>query len=338
MKLKENDPEWCSAQIAALRPSPLYDICWTYAAERQNIFMKRVQGVKPPWTDDKTLQDFRFTNTYRVLDRVSQYLIKSVIGRDNAYSGDDLFFRIVLFKLFNKIETWEQLERMVGDISFANYNFDRYDRAFSSMIKRKETIYSAAYIMPSGVTSFGFPKKHENNLKLLEMMMNDSPAGQIKKMKSLGDLYSFFLNFPTIGPFLAFQYAIDINYSNLCDFSEMDFVVPGPGAIRGIQKCFPKVKKSFFPTLIRLIAEAQTVEFAHRGLTFHYLGSRKLQLIDIQNLFCEIDKYSRRLAAYQKAGHRIKQKYKINPKKIDFVFPEKWHISFSMEDAYGIDR
>lgn len=41
-----------------------------------------------------------------------------------------------------------------------------------------------------------------------------------------------------MGKFLAFQYAIDINYSELCDFSEMDYVVAGPGAHSGISKIF----------------------------------------------------------------------------------------------------
>ena len=40
-----------------------------------------------------------------------------------------------------------------------------------------------------------------------------------------------------MGDFLAFQLLIDLNYSNLTDFSEMDFVVAGPGARDGIRKC-----------------------------------------------------------------------------------------------------
>ena len=41
-----------------------------------------------------------------------------------------------------------------------------------------------------------------------------------------------------IGDFLAYQFATDLNYGNLTDFSEMEFVVPGPGALDGIRKCF----------------------------------------------------------------------------------------------------
>ena len=38
--------------------------------------------------------------------------------------------------------------------------------------------------------------------------------------------------------FLAYQYLIDLNYAAGLGFSEMDFVVPGPGARDGIRKCF----------------------------------------------------------------------------------------------------
>jgi len=35
-------------------------------------------------------------------------------------------------------------------------------------------------------------------------------------------------SYATIGDFLAYQYLIDLNYSTLLNFSEMEFVVPGP--------------------------------------------------------------------------------------------------------------
>ena len=59
------------------------------------------------------LDRHKFTNAYRASDRVSQYLIRFVI-----YQGDqtpeEIFFRTILFKLFNKIETWELLILPIG--------------------------------------------------------------------------------------------------------------------------------------------------------------------------------------------------------------------------------
>lgn len=100
------------------------------------------------------------------------------------------------------------------------------------------------------------------------------------------------LSYPTIGKFLAYQYAIDINYSELCDFSEMSFVVAGPGAQSGIEKCF-SLNKYCYEDIIKYMADNQNEEFRKRGLEFKTLFGRPLQLIDCQNLFCETDKYSR---------------------------------------------
>ena len=50
----------------------VYDLYWYFAAERQSIFEKKKQGLMAPWTKDKILQEYKFCNSYRVNDRVSQ--------------------------------------------------------------------------------------------------------------------------------------------------------------------------------------------------------------------------------------------------------------------------
>ena len=74
-----------------------------------------------PWTNDPVLLVHRFTNPYRAADRVSQYLIRHV-----AYAGtqgpDEVLLRVVLFKLFNRIATWDLLERAVGPIACQTFD------------------------------------------------------------------------------------------------------------------------------------------------------------------------------------------------------------------------
>ena len=60
------------------------------------------------------------------------------------------FFWIILFKFFNKIETWEAIEAEVGAVTFKDYAFKRYDRILKRAMENGIAIYSAAYIMPSG--------------------------------------------------------------------------------------------------------------------------------------------------------------------------------------------
>ena len=148
------------------------------------------------------------------------------------------------------------------------------------------------------------------------------------------ELYEVLLAYPTLGTFLAFQFAIDINYSELCDFSEMSFVVAGPGAKNGIRKCFGDIKGYDYEDVIRYVAERQGEEFEKRGLRFKSLFGRELQLIDCQNLFCETDKYAR-VAHPDICGvddrKRIKQQYtNRNLERIDFFYPPKWGLNHKL--------
>ncbi len=110
----------------------------------------------------------------------------------------------------------------------------------------------------------------------------------------------------------------------------MEFVVPGPGALDGISKCFSNLGGLNTAEIIRLVADLQDAEFERLGLNFQSLWGRKLQLIDCQNLFCEISKYSR-LSHPEIDGisnrKRIKQKFTENTKPIDYWFPPKWGIN-----------
>ena len=175
--------------VKKLKPTPVYDTYWEFATKRQEVFFNRMIDQTYPWTNDVILQKYKFTNAYRASDRVSQYLINHVIYNGDEYSPEDQCFRILFFKLFNKIETWEYMQDILGEISYTSYDFEKYNRVLLEKISNNERIYSAAYIMPSGKSCFGYEKKHQNNLKLLEYMMKSGLPQQIAKAKSMEELY-----------------------------------------------------------------------------------------------------------------------------------------------------
>lgn len=312
-------------------PTPTYvlDTYWKFAAERQEVFFNRINGIAPLTTDPILLRH-KFTNAYRAADRVSQYLIREVIYRGDQ-SAEELLFRILLFKLFNKIETYELLQHELGEVSWSEYDFARYTQLMHQAMQAGEKIYSGAYMMASGSSAFGYTRKHENHLKLIEAIMQAGLAQRIAEAPTMQAVYELLLSFPTIGSFLAYQFAIDINYSTLTNFSEMDFVMPGPGAKDGIRKCFSSLGDYSEADTIRYVTDLQEQEFDRLGLNFKTLWGRPLQLIDCQNLFCETDKYAR-VAHPEVSGlsnrTRIKQLYtasRLDP--IRYFFPPKWELN-----------
>ncbi len=308
-----------------IKKTPVYNTYWYFAYERQNIFWNRYYQ-KGLMTTDEILAKYKFTNTYRINDRVSQYLLRNIIY-DGDYKEEDLLFRILFFKIFNKIETWESMSKVLGEITYSTYDVDRYTKAFELL--GSKSIYSGAYIMPSGKSRFGHAKKYENHLDLLDYMMKDKLLLKIKKCCGLKDLYNTLLNYPSLGKFLAFQYSIDINYSELTDFDEMEYVVAGPGACSGIDKCFYDIGTYSKEDIIKYMSWHQQEEFEKRNLPFINLGGRNLQLIDCQNLFCETDKYARVKHPNildKKGRKRIKQLYHPNTTQIQYMYPPKWKI------------
>ena len=316
-------------QPSPAKTSVVYDSFWRFAAERQSIFFKKTETMSPPWTDDPILSSYKFTNVYRASDRVSQYLIRHVIYEGDQ-SPEEVSFRTILFRLFNKIETWEWLLSRFGEISGRGFDLAGYDAALTDALASGKRIYSAAYIMPSGRSSFGHRRKHRNQLELLNILMRDEVPQFIGSAPGMKDVFEILCSYPMIGRFLGYQLATDLNYSEICDFSEMEFVMPGPGATDGIHKCFRHLGGLSESDVIRLMTDRQEQEFERLGLQFQTLWGRPMQLIDVQNVLCEVSKYSRVKHPEIRGVDgrtRIKQVYRPSLEQIDYWFPPKWGLN-----------
>jgi hypothetical protein len=310
-------------------PSVVFDTYWRFAVERQAMYFRRLKGQAAPWTEDRVLREHRFTNAYRASDRVSQYLIRHVLYRSDAGVRDTVL-RALLFKIFNKIETWEFLQEALGEVGESTFSPSHINGLLMRALDSGASIYSAAYIMPSGPASIRQPRKHVMHLALLQDLLRDQLPERLAEAKGMAEAYRLLLALPSIGPFLAYQFATDLNYSSHFDWSEMEFVMPGPGARDGIRKCFSDLGDYSEADVIRWVSERQGEECAARGLNFKSLWGRPLQLIDCQNLFCEVDKYARVVhpeIAGRTGRMRIKQRF-LAKGIVDVPwFPPKWGIN-----------
>jgi hypothetical protein len=316
-------------RFSALRPTPVYDSYWRLAAERQAIFFRRLEGSPPPWTCDPILRHYKFTNSYRASNRTIQYLIRHVIYGDRYSSApEEVIFRILLFKVFNRVDTWRRLESALGSLSWSQFSFVRYDQVLTRAQELGYPIYSAAYIIPPVHKSDKV--KHRGHLHLVAQMMQDELTKRIEQSSSLSDVFWLLKGYPSLGDFIAYQLAIDLNYSTVLDHAESEFVVAGPGARDGLAKCFANASEFAPEDLIELVTERQVQEFDRLGIKFRSLWGRPLQLIDCQNLFCEIGKYAR-VAHPEWPGIfgriRIKQRFRPNPERFIPWYPPKWRLS-----------
>jgi hypothetical protein len=308
----------------------IFQYYFYFIQERMNIFWNKYNNTQP-WTKDEILSFYKFTNVYRAMDRVSQYLIRNVINNENSFSDEDVLLRIIVFKIFNKPDTWEYLENRVGVITIKNYDLKRINRALLEL-KQVQPIFNNAYMMTGTHSLYDHLNyKHEKWLEMVKYeLIGKSIFKKIINSNSLSEVYKLLRNCSFIGDFLAYQYTIDMNYSSVIDFSENSFVKAGIGAIRGIKKCFePLSKKYTFEDAIKYTQnnfEKYQNEFGYTD--FRPLFGRVPTLIDLQNCFCETDKYLRaKIPELQVDNKRIKQKYKESLKPLELFFPPKWDIN-----------
>lgn len=298
-----------------------------FIQERMNIFWRKYNDADL-LTKDPILQTYKFTNVYRACDRVSQYLIKNVIYQDlGRYTPEDILLRILVFKVFNKIETWEYLN---GENEITTKTFN-VEKLADSLTRRQQTkpIFSNAYMMAGSHAEYKeIPSKHQVWLQMIEdRFIKDKGLWTVLSAKSLAEVYSQLREYPLIGDFLAYQYAIDFNYSPYLNFDEDSFVKAGVGAVRGIKKCFKSYGDTYEDAIRYTQDHFDAFQNKYGFTAFRPLPGREPKLIDIQNCFCETDKYLRAKMPDLKVGNvRIKQHYKPSSGRIEYYFPKQWGV------------
>jgi len=298
---------------------------WRFAAERQLVFEQRLEGRAAPWTDDAILREYRFCNVFRASDRVSQALIGVAYARDD-FSAEDLFLRVVLFRLFSRPETFELIEAEAGLLTTANFDEQEVGGVLDRAFEEGRRLYTAAFILCAN-DAYGHRRKHRNHLALVTSMLGEGLPARLTEAPSLRAVYELLVEWPLIGPFMAYQLAIDLNYSPLLNFDENEFTVPGPGALRGLRKIFAGLGGLSPADAVYWLVDYQGEAEQKLGIAPPSLFGRPLHAIDCQNLLCEVDKYCR--VAYpelESERTRIKQRFRPNPEPLRLAFPPKWGI------------
>lgn len=292
-----------------------------FACERQWIYVNKQRGAPAPWTEDPILQNYKFTNTHRVLDRTSQYLIANIINpvrKGTPLASDRLSHRnqilnltaqIYLFKLFNSVDTWSRLRatcREYTDLPCSHLSVIRHWAHDERRHGRK--VYSSAYALCTS------DKKYDNRTDMYFATLNkilDDPdvrnstsRGRLISGNTVEDTFNYFRAHYGFGDFLAYQFALDFSYAAITkdNVSDTLFVVPGPGCVRGMQKVFGDVTNTTMRAILRGLTLEQRefwvqVERDYPYAHYENAEGQERQLIlevnDWQNIFCEFDKYSR---------------------------------------------
>jgi hypothetical protein len=273
---------------------------WWFVSERQKVWHRRfVEKRPPPWSDDRILRDYRFTNVYRELDPGTQYVVGKILEFDAPAS--DKIFNVMLYRLIGRAET----HMFVG--------FQRLSSFDPSYLEQKLKLirdvqgkppFTGAYTV-CAYRGMGSRDKVENVSRLMGKLRNgfEGLYRRIAACTSAWSAYKALRTAPGFGTFLAYQVLVDLLYPLQTNsgrptlpFSPNDWAIPGPGAKRGIGMILDDSARTDDLRVMRWLRDNQDQEFRRLQLSFPYLltesGSAvKISLANIQNCLCEFHKY-----------------------------------------------
>lgn len=263
----------------AIRTTELF----LFIRERHNIWLKRQEGLPKPWTADPILQNYRFCNVYRELDKVTVWITKN--WRDKHQTNPDVWFAMAVARLFNNPNT-------LGHLRFpVPFDVDSVQQVLSALKLKGEKIFNAAYI----VSTNGMSKEKSSYVveNVLTPLWKAREVVRPRKGDSLFHFFSRLTAYRGFSTFMGAQVVADVKYTPPL-YTAVDwntFAASGPGSRRGLNRVYnydPEsnwTEKTWYTKLIELRM--------HISDSISLAQMPPLSAQDLQNCLCEFDKYER---------------------------------------------
>ena len=264
-----------------------------YVAERYNMhLLKDIQGKQFPWTQDVILSMYRFTNVRREQDKNSRYLLNMMREHGNKLTLS-MICNIILFRLFNKIETMELLE---GWVDFDWYDEDKIREQLSNT--PEGYIYFTNAYLSSGMKK-EFNKKYPDE-KFRVMNIPNVVNGYsyefyrgITEATSPQQVIDCLKRVKGINDFLAYQLFVDLTYLDDFPWSENEFVISGVGCSLGLSYLFCYNGGLTDEELLFWLRDncPITREWCMEHMTDLPEEDRYMNVMSLENCMCELGKY-----------------------------------------------
>lgn len=272
--------------------------------DRQRVWKKRfILNEKRPWSDDTIIQNNKFTNVYRELDRSSQWQIKNIILKNN--SDLNYVWKLIVFRLFNKPELFDFLE---GVPSFKNFDKEIFLEGVTEFRNTGQSPFTNAYYINS---KFARGTRDECYCLVSLEYVHNHMLDFIKLLESANNpnqIMDFLVKIPGVANFVAHEIYQDLTYlriysdCKIMKFTQNDFTNVGPGASLGVRLIFPSLQKRDYDESIKLLRDISSSRLSDYG-EFDYLSWNKknrnyeistvgeLSLHQIEMWLCEFSKY-----------------------------------------------
>jgi hypothetical protein len=266
-----------------------------FVTERESIRLKREAGEEAPWTEDEILQTYKFCNMRRRDDRVSKWIIQNMLA---PYKESPvMWFMPVVARWINwpptlaatlKSEAWEVSE-------LTDKWFNALGDQIDSIVAAGGKAWTGAYMITARTIPPGMSKGHwvaNYTLKPIWRQRDrfENFFCRAPQHRTVEEAIKMFDNQFNFGTFMAGQVVADWTYTHLLDRApDLKTYAPiGPGSTRGLNRLYGRKleqripQEQFNAELMNAMSQLSKV-----------MDVSSFTLHDIQNTFCEYDKYLR---------------------------------------------
>lgn len=263
-----------------------------WVTERESIRQKKDILKNPkPWSDDPTFQSVYFCNADREHDKVTMWIRERYQHRlDHAPYPVPSIPNMIMARLVNKPESLDAL----------GWPWSRFHKDKWMEVMSQKGAWGGAYIVSTNGRAM---PKHEYIAGLLEVAWQHFDAPTLASIPpTLSGHHKAIQRLQGMGSFMAAQVVADLKntkghpLANASDWHE--WASHGPGSLRGLEWFHGhRVTPSNF--MEALVSARQWCYTVDTGLVAHLCNQ------NLQNCFCEFDKYMR----VSTGAGRSKRKY-----------------------------
>ena len=283
--------------------------------DRQQITLNRFFNKSEyPWSENDILNNNKFLNVYRILDRNSQFEV-SYITKDTSLKQKEYLWKTIFFRLFNQPELFSYLARFYKEMipSTKEYNADDFHQHLLNYRKIGGNPFTNAYLS----NSVACPGKTRDWCfaynaipKAIELLDEISKAYSTNI--SGKDFCKILTKIPCVADFLAHEMFVSLCFRNevvkkkfrFNDWTPNDYANVGPGCSFGLSLIFPnkKTRKEQDKALLMLktlgdlhfkkhYPDFEYIHFNIKSGKFEKSNKPNFTLLVYENSMCEFGKY-----------------------------------------------
>jgi len=269
-----------------------------FVHERESIRLMKIEGNEPPYTDDPILATYRFCNIRREDDRVSRWLKDNVLTEANIKKDLSAF---LMFSALARQSNWPPTVKAIIDAKLypqKKVSWAKIGRLIDQLSKKGKSWTGAFMVRAPKI------KGAKKGKYVAEILIGKNLGKLVPELvkyfkttppteRSYQAVHAMLCSVNGFGNFMAGQIAGDWTYTSLLNeaFDLKTWAPMGPGSVRGFNRIMGNEKLSKKPS--QELWLQKLIEW--RAAIVKRMGERyeDMDLLSVQNINCEIDKYLR---------------------------------------------